>query len=194
MSVGSSGGGGWRQYRVVRWGRNKVYEPLLIILRRGTEPKQLALSGALGLTLGVFPICGVTVFLCAAAVAILGGKCNAATVMLANFVATPIELGLILPFLRLGEWIFGSQPFELSKDALWQAISGQASKKVLLAILHALVGWAVVAPFMLMALYSLFLPLIWWSRRHFSAQDRPLNQRLVLVNEEVLLPTKDFGE
>ncbi len=35
MSVGSSGGGGgWRQYRVVRWGRNKVYEPLLIILRR----------------------------------------------------------------------------------------------------------------------------------------------------------------
>jgi uncharacterized protein (DUF2062 family) len=60
---------------------------------RGTEPKQLALSGALGLTLGVFPICGVTVFLCAAAVAILGGKCNAATVMLANFVATPIELG-----------------------------------------------------------------------------------------------------
>jgi len=25
---------------------------------RGTEPKQLALSGALGLTLGVFPICG----------------------------------------------------------------------------------------------------------------------------------------
>jgi hypothetical protein len=44
---------------------------------------------------------------------------------------------LILPFLRVGEWIFGSQPFELSKDALWQAISGQASKKVLLAILHA---------------------------------------------------------
>jgi hypothetical protein len=57
-----------------------------------------------------------------------------------------------------------------------------------------LVGWAVVAPFMFIALYSLFLPLIWWSRQHFSAQDRPLNQRLVLVNEEVLLPTKDFGE
>ncbi|KAL9252751.1 hypothetical protein AKJ16_DCAP02256 [Drosera capensis] len=29
-----------------------------IILRRGTAPKQLAFSASLGVTLGIFPICG----------------------------------------------------------------------------------------------------------------------------------------
>lgn len=35
---------------------------------------------------------GVTVFLCGLAIAILGSHCHAPTVMLTNFVATPIEL------------------------------------------------------------------------------------------------------
>lgn len=35
---------------------------------------------------------GVTMFLCVLAIAVLGTSINAPTVMLANFVATPIEL------------------------------------------------------------------------------------------------------
>ncbi|GAB4845093.1 hypothetical protein Ancab_038499 [Ancistrocladus abbreviatus] len=74
------------------WFHKKIVDPLQQILRRGTEPKQLAFSAALGFTLGIFPICGVTVFLCGMAIALLGSRCHSPTVMLANFVATPIEL------------------------------------------------------------------------------------------------------
>lgn len=38
---------------------------LLFLLKniyRGAEPKQLAFSGAVGITLGVFPICGILIF------------------------------------------------------------------------------------------------------------------------------------
>ncbi|CAA3004276.1 Cytoplasmic membrane, partial [Olea europaea subsp. europaea] len=40
-----------------QWVRKRIVDPFLQILRRGAEPKQLAFSGAVGITLGVFPIC-----------------------------------------------------------------------------------------------------------------------------------------
>jgi hypothetical protein len=39
----------------------------------------------------------VTVFLCGVAIAILGNRCHAPTIMLTNFVITPIELRYLLP-------------------------------------------------------------------------------------------------
>jgi len=37
-------------------------------------------------------LAGVTVLLCGLAIALLGSLCHAPTVLLANFIATPIEL------------------------------------------------------------------------------------------------------
>ncbi|KAL0359955.1 UNVERIFIED_CONTAM: Glycerophosphodiester phosphodiesterase GDPD4 [Sesamum radiatum] len=125
---------------------------------RGTEPKQLAFSAALGITLGVFPICGVTVFLCGIAVAVLRSLCHAPTVMLANFIATPIELSLMVPFLRFGEIITGGPHFPLTSDAFKKVLTGQASREALRSIFLALLGWVVAAPLILGALYLLLLP------------------------------------
>ncbi|URD95975.1 DDHD [Musa troglodytarum] len=122
---------------LIPWMNRKVVDPFLQIIRKGAEPKQLAFSTALGMSLGLFPICGVTVFLCGMAIAILRHHCHAPSVMLANFVATPIELSLVIPFLRLGELITGGPHFPLTSDALSKVVSGQASQGVLIAILHA---------------------------------------------------------
>ncbi|KAF7123632.1 hypothetical protein RHSIM_Rhsim12G0001800 [Rhododendron simsii] len=120
------------------WFHRKIVDPLHQILRRGAEPKQLSFSAALGISLGVFPICGVTVFLCAMAIAVLGSRCHAPTVMLANFIATPIELSLVVPFLRLGEVISGGPHFPLTSDALKKVLTGQASREILYSILNAM--------------------------------------------------------
>ncbi|OVA05793.1 hypothetical protein BVC80_1385g5 [Macleaya cordata] len=140
------------------WLNEKIVEPLLQILRRGAEPNQLAFSAALGVTLGVFPICGVTVFLCGIAIALLGSHCHSPCLMLANFIATPIELSLVIPFLRFGEIISGGAHFPLTPDALKKVLSGQASHEVLLSIANALLGWIIAAPFIMAALYVAFLP------------------------------------
>ncbi|XXG60606.1 hypothetical protein AAC387_Pa04g2470 [Persea americana] len=119
------------------WIDRKIVEPLVQILQRGAEPKQLAFSAALGITLGIFPICGVTVILCGMAIALLGTLCHAPSVMLANFIATPIELSLVVPFLRFGEVISGGPHFPLTSDALKKVVTGQASREVLFSIFHA---------------------------------------------------------
>ncbi|XP_009602500.1 uncharacterized protein LOC107816181 isoform X1 [Nicotiana tabacum] len=155
--------------KVGHWSHKKIVDPLLQILRRGAEPKQLAFSGALGVTLGIFPIVGVPVFMCGLAIAVLGSSCHAPTVFLANFIATPVELSLVIPFLRLGEAVSGGSHFALTSDALKKVLTGQASWEVLLSIFHALLGWLVATPFILAGLYVLFLPCFTLLVRKFSS-------------------------
>nr|VDD24658.1 unnamed protein product [Brassica oleracea] len=136
---------------------------------RGTEPKQLAFSAALGITLGIFPICGVPVFLCGVAIAFLGSACHAPTVMLANIIATPVELALVVPFLRLGEKVTGGPHFPLTSDALKKVFTGQASQEVFLSIGNALLGWLVATPFFFIALYVVLMPCFKILVRKFGA-------------------------
>lgn len=162
--MGSSRGSVWAD-----WARRKL-DPLIVILKRGAEPKQLALSSAVGITLGIFPICGTTVILCGIAAALLGSNIHTPTLMLANFVAMPIELSLVVPFLRLGEVITGGDHFALTSDALRMVITGQASRDVLLSVSHVMLGWLVAAPFILVVLYFVFIPCFKFLVHKFSSQ------------------------
>ncbi|KVH98228.1 hypothetical protein Ccrd_023518 [Cynara cardunculus var. scolymus] len=101
---------------------------------------------------------GVTVFLCGLAIAALGHFVNAPTVMLANFIATPIELSLMVVFLRFGEFLTGGPHFPLTSNALKKVMRGEASMEIVRSILHALLGWLVLAPIILGTLYIILLP------------------------------------
>ncbi|KAJ7949939.1 E3 ubiquitin-protein ligase [Quillaja saponaria] len=172
------------------WFHEKIVDPLILILRRGAEPNQLAFSAALGISLGIFPICGVTVLLCGVAIAVLGTHCHAPTVMLANFVATPIELSLVVPFLRFGEVISGGPHFPLTADAFKKVLTGQASRDVLLSISHALLGWLVAVPFILGLLHILLLPCFKMLVHKFNtAPSSP--KKLLLSHSEVRLKVRD---
>ncbi|KAF7824920.1 cytoplasmic membrane protein [Senna tora] len=175
--------------RLTKWFQKKIVDPLLLILRRGAEPNQLAFSAALGITIGIFPICGVTVFLCGIAIALLGSFCHAPTVMLANFIATPIELSLVVPFLRFGELITGGPHFPLTSDALKKVLTGHASHEVLSSISHALLGWLMASPFVLGTLYIIFIPCFKVLVRKFGT---PLSPKKVLhPNTDIRLKVRD---
>ncbi|CAL9085881.1 unnamed protein product [Musa textilis] len=175
---------------LIPWMNRKVVDPFLQIIRKGAEPKQLAFSTALGMSLGLFPICGVTVFLCGMAIAILRHHCHAPSVMLANFVATPIELSLVIPFLRLGELITGGPHFPLTSDALSKVVSGQASQGVLIAILHALLGWIVAVPFILGTLYMILVPCFKFLVKKFNSHpSSPM--KLVHPHTEIKIKVRD---
>uniref|UniRef100_A0A7N0UML4 DUF2062 domain-containing protein n=1 Tax=Kalanchoe fedtschenkoi TaxID=63787 RepID=A0A7N0UML4_KALFE len=175
--------------KISAWIHDKVVDPLILILSRGAEPSQLAFSTALGFTLGVFPICGVTVFLCGVAIALLGSLCHSPSMMLANFIATPIELSLVVPFLRFGEFITGGPHFPLTTDALKRVLTGHASSEVLQSIVNALLGWLVAAPFILGGLYVLFVPCFKVLVRKFSGN--PLSPRSPVASSELLIKVRD---
>ena len=91
--------------------RRRVTSPLLALLRQGATPDKLALAVAIGFVLGVFPILGTTTLLCVLVAATL--RVNQVATQVGNGLAYPFLFILIIPFVRLGEWISGDLPFPL---------------------------------------------------------------------------------
>src|SRR5215469_1665363 len=81
-------------------------------LTQGVTPQKIALSIALGFSLGVIPILGTTTILCA--IAAIRLKLNQPVIQLVNWLVYPLQLGLLLVFVRIGEWITQTPPTDLS--------------------------------------------------------------------------------
>jgi uncharacterized protein (DUF2062 family) len=77
-------------------------------LRQGVTPRRLALTLSLGFAIGCFPVLGVTTFFCA--VLALALRLNLPAIQAANYAAMPFQIALLVPFVRLGGWIFTSGP------------------------------------------------------------------------------------
>jgi uncharacterized protein (DUF2062 family) len=70
-------------------------------LRQGISPRRLALTLALGFAIGCFPVLGIPTALCALLAVALG--LNLPAIQAANYAAMPLQLVLIMPFVRLGQ-------------------------------------------------------------------------------------------
>lgn len=124
--------------------RQKVEQKLAGWLRQGISPRRLALTLALGFTIGCVPVVGIPTLLCAAIALALG--LNLPAIQVANYAAMPFQLALIAPFLRLGACFsaFGMRPVAgtgmfLHLPALQMAgrLGGMAGQAIL--------GWVLVA-------------------------------------------------
>lgn len=115
-------------------------------LRQGIAPEKLALCLALGFCLSCCPVFGITTTLCT--VAALSLRLNLPAIQMANYAATPLQLLLLLPFIRLGEKIFRSERLPLSAreiaarfhQSLWGTLKALWTWEW-----HAIVAWALVA-------------------------------------------------
>ncbi len=85
----------------------------------GASPQKLAWSIAVGLLIGVNPILGSTTVFCLAAAFVL--RLNVAASQLANHLAYPFELLLLIPFIRLGDVVFRTAPMPFSAKTLIHA-------------------------------------------------------------------------
>ena len=124
--------------------RQMLEERLAGWLRQGISPRRLALTLALGFTIGCVPVVGIPTVLCAALALAL--RLNLPAIQVANYAAMPFQLALIAPFLRLGARFsgFGMRPVSgagmfLHLSALQMAghLGGMAGQAVL--------GWVLVA-------------------------------------------------
>jgi uncharacterized protein (DUF2062 family) len=159
--------------------RRRLTDYLLGLLEQGTSPESLALSLAVGACLGLFPILGVTTFLCL----LVGGvfRLNHAALQIANYLVMPLQLVLILAFVRLGEWLTGAatmpvNPLELA--SLARADPSGFLARFGLTVLRGILGWSVVTPFVGPSLHAMLLPLVRGMARGL--------RRLRPVNENVL--------
>jgi uncharacterized protein (DUF2062 family) len=141
--------------------RRRLFEPILTLLRQGITPEKIALSLAFGLGLGIFPVLGLPTILCTAAA--LSLRLNLATVQLVNYLAAPLQLVLIIPFVRLGEHLVHAAPQPLSiSEGLKLIASGAVNAVIVLwgAIVHAALGWALAGPPFIYLLNLILKPLM----------------------------------
>jgi len=87
---------------------NSVQQKAGVWLRQGIAPRRLALTLALGFAIGCIPVVGIPTLVCAGLAVAL--RLNLPAIQAANYVAMPFQVALIVPFVRLGGWLFTSGP------------------------------------------------------------------------------------
>jgi uncharacterized protein (DUF2062 family) len=150
--------------------RRHVVNVLLAQLRQGITPQKIALTLAMGFTLGVFPVMGTTTGLCALAGVLL--RLNQPIIQLINYIAWPLQIPGIYLFVRIGEWLTHSPPVPFSVPALLQAF--RASPMDFLARygmtgLRGILAWCLIAPVIGLALYAVTLPIFRLMGRRLEA-------------------------
>ena len=141
--------------------QRRLVAPLLALLRQGVTPRKLALSLALGIVMGLVPILGISTALCA--LLALALRLNMPAIQLVNYLLTPLQLLLIIPQLRFGEWLTRAPRFPITLEAGLALLSHgviNAVTTLATAIVHATLGWLALAPFAGFALFRVLEPVL----------------------------------
>lgn len=139
----------------------RITGPILDLLRQGITPEKIALSMALGVTLGITPVLGSTSLLCLLAAVLL--RLNLPAIQLVNYFVYPLQLALLVPFLRAGEWIFGAQPVRISLAQILNLIRTDPWTSITAlwtATMHALVAWCALGLLASLSIYALVMPAV----------------------------------
>jgi uncharacterized protein (DUF2062 family) len=128
------------------WAYRRIALPVLALLRRGATPEKLAWSLAAGLLIGINPLLGSTTILCLLLAFVF--RLNIAASQLANHVIYPLQILLVIPFIRLGSIIFHTSAMPLSAKELLNAARNhplQLIRELWLWESHAFILWILLA-------------------------------------------------
>jgi len=145
--------------RLKKFWQERVVTLIVAQFTQGFTPQKIALTIALGLNLGIFPILGATTALCA--VAGLWLRLNQPVIQLVNWLASPLQLAFILVFVRIGEWALRAPRVSFSIPELFRKFHESPVKFMRefgLTGLHGIIAWLVIAPFLTALVYFIVLP------------------------------------
>lgn len=143
------------------WIYRRVALPVLALLRRGATPEKLAWSLAAGLLIGINPLLGSTTVLCLLIAFVF--RLNIAASQLTNHLGYPLQLLLVIPFIKLGSLVFNTPPMPLAPRELLSAARTHPLaliRQLWLWESHALVLWAVLAGVAIPAIAFALMPLL----------------------------------
>jgi uncharacterized protein (DUF2062 family) len=130
-------------------------------LRGGLGPDELALAIGLGFACGLFPIFGATTAL--SAIAGVAFRVNQVVVQAVNYLVYPIYFFVLAGLLAAGAWVF-DEPLGDDVVAQMRALLDQGLRVFVAelgrALLHAVVVWAVLAPFTVVAVRQALRPIL----------------------------------
>lgn len=135
---------------------NKYIEPVKKLLMQGTTPSALALGISGALVIGLFPVLGSTTLLCALFALVF--RLNLPLIQLINFSVYPLQLIMLIPFMKLGEKIFGVERLYYSLSDIVELISTNQLKSISILwniTMQAIGAWFITAPIVAVIIYFL---------------------------------------
>ena len=139
--------------------RERVVGLIVAQLTQGVTPQKITLTIALGISLAMFPILGSTTLLCA--VVAFSLKLNQPIIQLVNWLVYPLQFVLLLPFVRIGEWLTCAPRVSFSIPELLQKFHeapGNFMREFGMTGVHGIIAWLLIAPFVAALIYFLLLP------------------------------------
>ena len=145
-----------------RAAQEQAQSRLMAWLSSGLEPRQLAFTLALGFAIGCIPLLGVTTGICALLAMLFG--LNMPAIQAANWLAMPFQMVLLIPFLKLGQWMFpGASFMTLDRSKLtaqvvaapWHTVGQMGG-----LFGHALLAWLLAAAPALLLMTLLLTPVM----------------------------------
>lgn len=153
------------------------YRLLLIsFLSEGLSPRAIALGLAIGVTVGLFPVIGFSSLVCILVAHPL--RLNHSLVQGANWAVTSLALLLIIPFLRLSEFVLRVDPLSLEDFTRTSWKWTTAATELWHGLLHAVFGWLLCAPVIFSIVYATTLLTMRRIRRQPEASV-PLNPEAI---------------
>jgi hypothetical protein len=107
----------------------KAVSSCIAAWRRDLSPEDLALLLAIGLVLGIFPMCGLPTLLCI--LASLIARVNFPALQIVNQLSWPLQIAMLVPLARLGSKIIAPSG----------EFAATFAGKLGTAVLEAVVGW-----------------------------------------------------
>lgn len=138
--------------------RRWLVDPVATQLTQGVTPKKVALSLSVGSALALFPVIGTTTTLCLVAGVALG--LNQAIIQGVNAACVLIYFPFVYGFVRIGDALAHSARSSLDIPLMISVFSHgprEFFRQFGDVALHAILGWAVVAPFWIPLVYLIAL-------------------------------------
>lgn len=142
-------------------------------LKQGLKPRELALCLALTIYISVFPILGTITALLT--LVMLRLRLNLPLAISVSYLLTPVQLLCMIPFLRIGETIYGVDPYPLDIDQLQASFSEGILEMLSLfsgRMLLAILGWLIVATPICLILYVILFKLAKIRKRNKLREER----------------------
>jgi uncharacterized protein (DUF2062 family) len=156
--------------------QRRIAAPVKTLLLQNVTPEKIALSLACGVVLGLFPVIGSTTLLCMMAAFVL--RLNLPAVQAANYLVYPVQLALILPFMRAGEFLFRADRTPLTLKQMAAAVhqnAWQAFHLLWRLEVHGVAAWLLFAPVAIAVLYRMFLFMALRLAKTLQWSDRPID-------------------
>jgi uncharacterized protein (DUF2062 family) len=134
---------------------------LMAFLKTGMTPERLALCIGLGIAFGLVPALGTTTLLCTLAAFLF--RLNLPAIQLVNYFVYPLQLALLIPFIRAGEWLFGVESLNLSLESIQRMMKADLWETVISlwsTTMRAVMVWLLIAPVIVALVYVVMMPLL----------------------------------